>query len=359
MVLTFIIAFLSLIGLVVLHEFGHFILAKKFGVKVEEFGIGYPPRIFGKKIGETIYSLNLLPFGAFVKMPGEIGDADNKRSFSHQAVWKRAVIAFGGVLSFWIMAAILFSIVFGLGTQVAIDDNQAGNLINPKVQIAGVASDSPAETAGLKLGDIARKVEAGGVLLEILKVKDLQDFTSQYLGQEISLTVERGGEILVLNMTPRVSQPDGEGPVGVSLVRTAIKSYPWYQAPWQGIVSTVNMTGAILEGYGQAIKNVVSGVPSGVQLTGPIGIFQMLSQAGQLGATYFIQFVGMIAIYIAIFNVLPIPAVDGGKMLFLLIEAIRRRPIPEKIEQNVTAVFFMALLLLMVFVTVKDIIRIF
>jgi len=353
------IAFISLMGLIILHELGHFVLAKKFGVKVEEFGIGYPPRIFGKKIGETIYSLNLLPFGAFVKMPGEIGDKDNKRSFSHQAVWKRAVIAFGGVLSFWIMAAILFGIVFSIGTQVVIDDNQAGSLVNLKIQIAGVASNSPAEQAGLKLGDAIKMVEIGGVSTEVGKVKELQDFTNQHLGQEISLTVERGKEILVLKLTPRVSPPDGEGPVGVSLVRTAIKSYPWYQAPWQGIVSTVNMTGAILEGYGQAIKNVVGGVPSGVQMTGPIGIFQMLSQAGQLGASYFIQFVGMIAIYIAIFNVLPIPAVDGGKLMFLLIEAIRKRPIPEKIEQNVTAVFFMALLLLMVFVTVKDIIRIF
>ncbi len=317
------------------------------------------PRIFGKKIGETIYSLNLLPFGAFVKMPGEIGDVDNKHSFSHQAVWKRAIIAFGGVLSFWIIAAILFSFVFSIGTRVVIDDNQVGNLVDSKVQIAGVSSDSPAAEAGLKLGDTVKTVEAGGVSSEIGKVKELQDFTNQHLGQEISLIVERGKEVLVLKLTPRISPPNGEGPVGVSLVRTAMKSYPWYQAPWQGIVSTVNMSGAILEGYGQAIKNVVSGVPSGVQMTGPIGIFQMLSQAGQLGASYFIQFVGMIAIYIAIFNVLPIPAVDGGKLMFLLIEGIRKRPIPEKIEQNVTAVFFMALLLLMAFVTVKDIIRIF
>jgi len=353
-----VIAFFSLMGLIILHEFGHFILAKEFGVKVEEFGIGYPPRIFGKKIGETIYSLNLLPFGAFVKMPGEIGDKDNKSSFSHQAVWKRAVIAFGGVLSFWIMAAILFSIVFGIGAQVVVDDNQR-DITNPKVQIAGVSTGSPAEKAGLKLGDTIKTVEVGGVVAEIGKVKDLQDFTAQHLGQDLSLTVERGKENLVLKLTPRVSPPAGEGPVGVSLVRTAIKSYPWYQAPWQGIVSTVSMTGAIIEGYGQAIKNVAGGVPSGVQMTGPIGIFQMLSQAGQMGAAYFVQFVGMIAIYMAIFNVLPIPAVDGGKLMFLLIEAIRRRPIPEKVEQSITAVFFMALLLLMAFVTVKDIIRIF
>jgi len=354
-----VIAFLSLMGLIILHELGHFILAKKFGVKVEEFGIGYPPRIFGKKIGDTIYSLNLLPFGAFVKMPGEIGDKDNKNSFSHQAVWKRAIIAFGGVLSFWVIAAILFSIVFSIGAQVVVDDSQGGNIMNPKVQVAGISLDSPAEKAGLKVGDTIRKIEFNGALTEVSKVTDIQDFTNQHLGQELSLTIERGKETFFLKLTPRVSPPEGEGPVGISLVRTAIKSYPWYQAPWQGIVSTANMTVIIIQGYGQAIKNVIIGVPSGVQMTGPIGIFQMLSQAGQLGVAYFVQFVGMIAIYMAIFNFLPIPAVDGGKLMFLLIEAIRRKPIPEKVEQNITAVFFMALLLLMVFVTVKDIIRIF
>jgi len=354
-----VIAFFSLMGLIILHELGHFILAKKFGVKVEEFGIGYPPKIFGKKIGETIYSLNLLPFGAFVKMPGEIGDKDNKNSFSHQAVWKRAIIAFGGVLSFWVIAAILFSIVFSIGAQVVVDDSQSGNIMSPKVQVAGISIDSPAEKAGLKVGDTIRKMEFNGTFTEVGKVTDIQDFTNQHLGQELSLTIERGKEIFFLKLTPRVSPPEGEGPVGISLVRTAIKAYPWYQAPWQGIVSTANMTVIIIQGYGQAIKNVIIGVPSGVQMTGPIGIFQMLSQAGQLGAAYFVQFVGIIAIYMAIFNVLPIPAVDGGKLMFLLIEAIRRKPISEKIEQSITAVFFIALLILMAFVTVKDIIRIF
>ena len=361
MIFTIFIAFCSLIGLIVLHELGHFIIAKRFGVKVEEFGIGYPPRIFAKKIGETIYSLNLLPFGAFVKMPGEIEKIEDHRSFSAQPVLKRALIAFGGVLSFWIMAAILFSIVFGLGTQVAIGDEENHNLINPKVQIAAVATNSPAEKAGIKAGDTiaSLKLKIKNEKLKINTVKEAQEFTNLHRGEEIVLTIERGKEIFETSLVPRVSPPAGEGAMGVALVRTALKSYPWHLAPFEGIKATVNLTGAIIGGYIQAITNVVKGLPSGVQLTGPVGILHLFTQASQLGINYFIQFTGLIAIYIALFNVLPIPAVDGGKLLFLAIEAVRKKPISQKTEQSVTTFFFSILILLMIWVTIKDITRIF
>jgi len=355
-ILTIIVAFISLIGLIVLHEFGHFVLAKRFGVKVEEFGIGYPPRLFGKKIGETLYSINLLPFGAFVKLPGEIGGLENPESFSRQPVSKRALIAFGGVLSFWIMAAILFSIVFNLGTAVAISDEENHNLVNPKVQIAAIVPNSPAAQAGIKPGDTIKQFQNQ---FQISKVKEVQELTEKYKGEEVTLTIERGKEIFDVSLVPRVSPPAGEGAMGVGLVRTAIKSYPWYLAPWKGIGATAEMTAAVIQGYGQATKNALSGKPTGVELMGPVGILHLFTQASQLGVSYFLQFVGMIAIYIALFNVLPIPAVDGGKLLFLGIEAARKRPISEKIEQNVTSVFFALLIALMILVTIKDIARLF
>jgi regulator of sigma E protease len=359
MILTIFIAFISLIGLIILHEFGHFILAKKFGVKVEEFGIGYPPRLFGKKIGETIYSINALPFGAFIKIPGEIEKIEDHRSFSAQPAGKRALIIFGGVLSFWIMAAILFSVVFSLGTQVAISDEENHNLVNPMVQIAAVASDSPAEKAGIKPGDTIKELRIKNYELRINKVKEVQEFTDLHKGEEITLTIERGKEVFDVKLVPRISPPAGEGAMGVGLVRTAIKSYPWYISPWQGIKATVNLTVAIVQGYGQAIVKVFKGIPSGLQLTGPVGIFHLFTQASQLGVNYFIQFIGMIAIYIALFNILPIPAVDGGKLLFLGIEVIRKKPISEKVEQKVTSFFFLLLIVLAVFITIKDITRIF
>lgn len=346
-------------GLVVLHEFGHFILAKKFGVKVEEFGIGYPPRIFSKKIGETIYSLNLLPFGAFVKLPGELERIEDEQSFSKQPIGKRTLIILGGVLSFWIIAIILFSIVFVLGTQMAIGDEIDSGIINPKVQISAVISDSPANLAGLKPGDTILNLQSQNLNLKVEKVKEVQEFTNQNLGQEITLTIERGKEVFDVSLVPRTSPPSGEGPMGVALVRTVVKSYPWYQALWQAISATANMTLAIIKGYQQVIKNLISGLPWGIELTGPVGIFNLLSQASQLGLNYFLQFVGIIAIYIALFNILPIPAVDGGKLLFLGIEFIRKKPVSQKVEQNITAFFFSLLLILMVWVTIKDIKKLF
>jgi len=359
MFLTIIIAFLSLISLFILHEFGHFILAKLFGVRVEEFGIGYPPRLFGKKIGQTLYSLNLLPFGAFVKIPGEIEKIDDRESFSTKSLLKRALIVFGGVLSFWIISAILFSIVFSLGAEMTIGDEETKNVINPKVQIADVAVDSPAKVAGLEAGDTIKQFQISNFKFQISKVSELQELTEEYKGEEITLTVEREKEVFDVKLTPRALPPIGEGPMGIALVRTAIKVYPWWLSPWQGILTTAKMTAAIIQGYYQAIKNSFLGMPSGVELMGPVGIFHLFVQASELGVNYFLQFIGMIAIYVAVFNILPIPSVDGGKLLFILIEAIRKKPINPKIEENITATFFVFLVALSILVAIKDLSKIF
>ena len=177
MIFTILIAVFSIIGLLVIHEFGHFVVAKKFGVKVEEFGVGYPPRLFGKKIGQTLYSINLIPFGAFVKIP------EDDQRFAGKPVWQRALILLGGVVSFWIVAAILLSIVFGIGAPVAISDTEPGPLINPKVQILAVAPHSPAEKAGIKPGDTIK---------EFNKVKEVQEFTEANKGKVVTLIIERG-----------------------------------------------------------------------------------------------------------------------------------------------------------------------
>jgi len=357
MLLTIFIAFISLIGLIILHEFGHFILAKKFGVKVEEFGIGYPPRIFGKKIGETIYSINLLPFGAFVKLPGEIERVDDWQSFSQQPILKRVLIVLGGVISFWIVTMILFSIVFYLGTFMAISDED--NVPGARVQIAAVAANSPAKEADLRAADIVKELQVGNEKFQINKVQELQKLIEKYKGQETMLTIERGKEIFQIKAVPRLSPPTGQGSLGVALVRTAFKSYPWYLAFPKGVSATFQMTVAIVKGYGQVIKNLIIRQPTGAELMGPVGVFQLLTQASQLGLSYFLQFIGMISLYFAILNILPIPALDGGKLLFLTIEAIRKKPVSEKVEQNITAFFFTLLLALMIWVTIKDIKRIF
>ena len=360
MVLTIIIAFISLIALIILHELGHFLIAKRFGVKVEEFGIGLPPRIFGKKIGETIYSLNLLPFGAFVKLYGEQEGIESYRSFSQKPIWQRTLIVLGGVVSFWIVSAILLSIVMALGAPTAISDEEE-NLKDPRVQIVAIVPNSPAEKAGIRPGDTiaSLKLKIQNEKLKITKVREVQDFTDAHKGEEIVLTIERGREVFETSLVPRVSPPPGEGAMGVGLARTAIKSYPWYIAPWHGIAATVNLTIAIIKGWTLALVNLFQGLPTGAQLMGPVGIFSLFAQFGELGASYFLQFIAIISLHLALINILPIPVLDGGKLLFLGIEKIRKKPISQKTEQNITAFFFVLLIALMIWATIKDIMRIF
>ncbi len=191
------------------------------------------------------------------------------------------------------------------------------------------------------------------------KINEVQDFINKHLEESITLKIERVKEIFDVSLTPRKSPPKGEGPLGVALVKTAIKKYPWYLAPWQGILATANLTSDIIFGYIRAIKNVIARVPSGVELIGPIGVFHLLSQASQVGINYFLQFLGMIAVYTALFNALPIPAVDGGKLLFLGIEAVRRKPISQETEEKITTFFFGIIIIVAFLVTIKDILKFF
>jgi regulator of sigma E protease len=359
MLLTIIIAFASLIGLVVLHELSHFAVAKKFGVKVEEFGIGYPPRIFGKRMGETVYSFNLLPFGAFVKMLGEEGAVENERSFSKKPIWQRSAIVLAGVASFWVIAAIILSFVFVLGAPTVIPDNEAGRLRDIKVQIAAVLADTPAEKAGIQIGDTVKQAGINDEKITVDNVKEVQDFIDSHKGQEITLTLQRGQEIVNVSLVPRQNPPQGQGAIGVALARTAIKSYPWWQAIWQGMTGTYNLTLLTLQGWGMALSRVISGVSPGIQLMGPVGIISLFNQAGQLGVNYFLQFIAIISVNVALLNLLPIPAFDGGRFLFLMIEAVKRKPLSPRIEQSITAVSFVLLVILMIWVTIKDVSRLF
>lgn len=365
MIGTLIIAFFSLIALMVIHEFGHFIIAKKFGVRVDEFGIGYPPRIFGKKIGETIYSLNLLPLGAFVKIYGEEGGVDDYRSFMNLKIWQRVLIVIGGVAAFWIAAIILFSVVFAIGTDLPVGDQDVSGLTNPKISVIAVMANSPAEKAGMKIGDVILQVksnryesaQAGPEVLKVEKIKDFQDFTKSHAGEQVTLTVQRQGQTLDLSFSPRLTSPQNEGPVGVGLERmaTLIKKYPWYQAPIQGAVYTWQTTVNALGGLYQVFANLFSGqgVPQGAEFAGPLGITVFLARAADYGAGFFLYFISVISVFIAIFNLFPIPALDGGKLIFLALEKIMKKPVPAKVEQNITAIFFIILIAMSIFITIK------
>lgn len=362
MILSILITLVSLVGLLALHEFGHFVLAKKFGVEVEEFGIGYPPRIFGKKIGQTVYSLNLLPFGAFVKIYGEEGGKMEERSFKSKPIWQRTLIVLGGVVTFWIVAVLLFTFVAGnWGLPVAVEDEANASLVDPKVQIVQVMPDSPAEKAGIKIGDIIKKVESQGVELETDKVKEIAQFTDFHRGKRVVVTLQREKEILETSLVPRISPPENEGPMGVGLTRTALKLYSWTKAPIEAILLTGRITLAVPRILGNVLLKSFRGqeIPGEIEARGPIGIGQLMAQAANQGINYFLYFVAIISIHVAIFNILPIPPADGGRLLFLGVEKIKGEAIDPKLEKNINAFFFTLLLIIMVFVTIKDIARFF
>ncbi len=356
-ILILALAFFSLIALMVVHEFGHFIVAKKFGVRVDEFGIGYPPRLFGKKIGETIYSINLLPLGAFVKIYGEEGGVDDYRSFANLKIWQRVLIVIGGVVAFWIAAIIIFSVVFAMGADIPVGDQDMSGVSKTEVKVVSVTQDSPAGSAGIKIADTIKSVEVDGLVLQINKIEDFQKASEEYKGREVNVLIERDGGELSVILTPRISPPVGQGPAGIGLQRmaTLIEKYPWYTAPWHGIAYTWQTTVEGIKGFYLIFSNLITGkgAPEGASFLGPLGITVFLANAASYGTGFFLYFIGIVSVFVAIFNLFPIPALDGGKLIFLIIEKIKGKPVSPKIEQNITVVFFLILIIFSIFVTIR------
>ena len=365
-ILVVIIVLFSLTALIILHELGHFLLAKKFGVKVEEFGLFLPPRVWGKQIGETIYSINLLPLGGFVKLLGEEGlpsdGGADPRNFNSKPVWQRAWIIAGGVISFWIIAFLILTFVFIIGSVSQVDDSEV--VANPQVEIVMISPNSPASAAGLKSGDFVKSVRLENNLAKPVTtdtVFSVQNFTSAHEGEPVAFEILRGGQTIDLTITPRVNPPSGDGPVGIALTRIGKKTYPLWQAPWEAAKATWNDTANVFISWGTLIGSLVQhkGLPAGATLSGPIGIFGIMDQAAYRGVAYYLQLVALLTVYLAVFNALPIPALDGGKLMFLAIEAVSRKPVPSKIEQPITAVCFFLLLALVILVSIGDIRRFF
>jgi regulator of sigma E protease len=362
--ITTIIVFILVIGLLIfVHEFGHFILAKRAGIRVDEFGFGFPPRIFGIKKGETIYSLNLLPIGGFVKIYGEDGpkgaETDKKRAFYSQPLTARFKILAAGVAMNLLLAAFLLAIGYWIGLPTIIGDEESGNLKEAKVQITQVAFNSPAEEAGIKIGDSIKQLAVNNDVVAVNTAKEVQEFIDVHQGQEVMVTVQRGDEVLEKTLVPRISPPAGEGPLGIGLARTAIVSYPWYEALFKGAVSMIYLTGAIIVALGGVLWQLITTGQLAVQIAGPVGIFSLTGQAAQLGFIYILQFAAILSINLAILNGLPFPALDGGRLLFLAIEKIKGSPVSQRVEKFAHTAGFVALILLMIAITWRDVVRFF
>lgn len=342
--------FIIILGILVLvHEFGHFIIAKKSGLTVEEFGFGFPPRIFSRKIKGTLYSINLLPLGGFVKILGEDGsESDNSNSFASKSIRVKSFITVAGVVMNFMLGMILLIIGFNIGLPQVLNEKNELTAKSIQIQIVAISDNSPAEAAGFKLGDS---------IMNFREISDLQNFINENKGKEITLKVIRGKEIIESTITPRLNTPPEEGAIGVALVKTGIISYPWYQSIWLGIKSSFVMLWEITKGFFGLIKNLVLERKVPQEVSGPVGIAVLTGQAMNLGFVYLIQLVALISLNLAVLNLIPFPALDGGRLLFLGIEKIKGSKVNPKIENAIHGIGLIFLLLLAVLITYRDILK--
>lgn len=353
--LTLILVIVLISLLILVHEWGHFYSARKLGVKVEEFGFGFPPRIFSFVRKGIRYSFNLLPLGGFVKIFGEHGEGKGEMSsFIARPAWQRFIILTAGVFMNLVLAWVLFSIGSGLGVPQLAEDNAEGL----PVTVLTVLPGSPAEQAGLRFGDEVLEIRGQGLSLRVESEEDIREFADAYRGEEIIMVVRREDEIREVKVTPRINVPAGEGPLGIALGRLEVIKEPWYLAPLAGAQTVGRSILTTLRGLGMIIGEIFMEGKTGAAVSGPVGIFFFAQDSQVLGLSFFLQFVGILSVNLAILNFLPIPALDGGRILFLLLEKIKGRRINPHIENMVHMVGFVLLILLMVLVTFQDIARI-
>lgn len=367
--LVTIFIFIIILGLLVfVHEAGHFIVAVRNGIKADEFGFGFPPRMFGFYKDETtgkykfvwgnkdvqsqntLFSMNWLPLGGFVRIKGEDGHSHDPDSFAGKSAWIRVKVLGAGVFMNFIFAWLLVSIVLMIGFPQAIDSSNRAQYANTKIYITNVLKDTPAGKMGLQAGDQV-------VAIDDTVVKGLEDVSAiikSKQGTEITIEVNRLGKELKLRGTPRVNPPENEGALGIGFTETAIVKLGFFQAIYQGALNTYEMTKQILVALGRMFGMLFGGDKVAVDVTGPVGIVYMTKQMSDLGFVYLLQFAAILSINLGIVNILPFPALDGGRIFFILIEKFKGRPVSQKVEMALHQIGFLLLLLLMAFITVRD-----
>lgn len=371
MIITILI-FLIILGLLVfVHEFGHFIVAKKSGMQVEEFGFGFPPRIagvqkidgkwkwiWGHKPGldgsKTVYSINSIPLGGFVRILGENNEhEEHPGSFVNKGFWPRFLTLVAGVTMNVLLAWALLSAGFMFGLPAAVSNLSevpaGAHFANAKIGILEVVKDLPADKAGIKVNDTILSVDAQ----KFDKVSDIQNYVKEHAGQPVNFELQRQSSVINIEVVPKANPPQGEGPTGIALALVGDLKYPWYLAVWEGGKTTVTAIGSISSGLFQ----MVSGKLGFASVGGPVKIAKLVGEARQLGFPNLLNLVIMLSLSLAVLNIMPFPALDGGRVLFLIIEKIRGKRNNQKLEQIVNTAGFVLLLMLMVAVTINDVIR--
>lgn len=357
--MTFIWAVVLFGLLIFFHELGHFILSKLVGVKVLKFSLGFGPKVLGRKIGETEYLISAIPLGGYVKPLGEevgeeLTEEEKPRAFNYQPVWKRVAIVLAGPVFNLVLAFLIFAVFLSMKYPVAIPE-----LDSITTSIESVAGDSPAMKAGIKKDDTIVAIDGK----QVMEWNEMTDIFSRNPGKELSVTVRRQGEEIVLRVTPAPTNATNEkgedvviGRIGISkkLAATVIQSSGVIDAPFRALQAVWHWCVLTLE----VVVKLFTGGVSTKQIGGPILIVDAAAKAASVGIFTYFNFIAIISINLAILNLMPVPVLDGGHIMFLTIEALRGRPLSERILMIANKVGMALLLLLITFVFYNDIMRI-
>ncbi len=357
--MSIIIFLFILFVLVIVHEFGHFIVAKRAGIRVDEFAFGFPPRLFSVTKGETRYAFNLLPLGGYVRIFGENpedseGSPDRARSFGAQPRWVQASVIVAGVVMNLVLAWVLISLTLAFGVTTPVGEDRA-DVSNIRVVLSGVREGSPAEAAGLKPGD------------EILSVSDeresvagtVPDAISAFVGARegvpLSVSILRNETPLSFTVVPQTGLVADRAVMGVGMEEVGTLKLPVHRALWVGLKRTWEFTEMTAVGLGGFFAGAFTGEADLSQVTGPVGIVRAVGGAAESGVTHLLLFTALISINLAVINILPFPALDGGRLLFIVVEAVMRRPIKATVASGLNVLGFALLMLLMIIVTWNDV----
>jgi regulator of sigma E protease len=364
--MSFIIFIIVLAILVFVHELGHFLTAKKFEIKVTEFGIGFPPRLWTKQKGETLYSVNAVPFGGYVKIFGEDPDdlslngPESARSITSKPRIVQAAVLFGGVFFNFLFAWLLISAGYIIGLPTPADYVGPGMVTNPALVVTSVAPESPAFAGGLKAGDVILEASSEKYVLKELSPQLVSNFIEAHGKEGVVFQLGRGKEIMSSsNVIAQEGIVAGRFAIGISMEIIGTLKLPPHLAVWEGGKTAIGATAATALGLGSFIADAFKGQGDLSQVTGPVGIVGLVGDVTNLGFVYLLSFTAIISINLAIINLLPLPALDGGRLLFLLIEAIMQKSIPPRVTNALNGIGFALLILLMIVVTFNDVMKLF
>ena len=360
-----------LLVLVLVHEFGHFYSAKKFGMRVDEFGFGFPPKLFTiLKKGDTEYTFNLLPLGGFVRIFGEseqevieAGGEDKDRSFGSKPAWQQAIVLLAGIFANFVLAWLLLSFGFmsGLPTSVNSDNSSSLNIQDASLVVVSVEPDSPAETSGLKTGDkvISLSTENEEGKIYSVNTNSLKNFVLANGENDFYLTYKRGHDMEEKTLISPMLDQNSIPKIGIGMDDIGIAKLSFFPALLEGFKLNAHITKNTTLGLYNLLTDSLKGQGDISSITGPVGIVGMVGDAYDFGLAYLLSFAALISINLAIINLIPFPALDGGRLLFLLIEKIKGSKMNPKAANTANGIGFVLLLLLMLFVTYKDITKLF